>query len=442
MDIVIVGGSYAGITAALSARKKFPQGVITLLEKKQELGFTPGALNLVLNQQLAKLADGFFMTVAQLEAAGIKLKLGAEVVGLDTTLQEVCYRTGTTSQTLTYDKLILATGSKQDSSIIKGIETKRLVKFKSLAKGEASLALIKASQTFAVVGAGQVGIEMADSLVKQGKQVQVIESMGSILGRYFDSEMVAPLLTRMKERGVSFSLNESVREIVETAEGLVLKTQRADFSAEAAVFGVNVKPNLAYLKDELVLHSDQSLVVDDYLQTSAPNVFGIGDCIQTKSSLAGESFYVALANNAIRTGQLVVENLIAPRLKFKGSLRTVATKVFDYYIASTGMTEAESIFYDEAIAVHHVSQKLGMFQETNIVHGKLIYNRQTGKVLGAQLLSEGNILEKINTLALGIQTGVTVSDLAQKDYFFHPAWSAYLELTNQLGFVKEPRDED
>ena len=138
----------------------------------------------------------------------------------------------------------------------------------------------------------------------------------------------------------------------------------------------------------------------------------------------------------MRAGVVVVDNLIEPQTVFIGSARTIGTKVFDYFIASTGMTEAESIFFDEEISTTYVTQSSSLFNQEPI-KGKLLYNKATRKILGAQFISKSNILEKINTLSLGIQMGITVEELAQKDYYFHPAWSPVYDVTNQLGLMKD-----
>ena len=437
MEIVIVGGSFAGVTAALTARKKFPAAMITLIDKKAELGFIPGALNLILNGKMKALQQAFFISLAQLKEANITLLLNSEVMGLEVDHHHLHFRQGDQLKTLSYTKLIIASGSSQTSTKIKGMASTKIITYKSLAETKAALELIQRSDSLTIIGGGQVGIEMADSLVRLGKKVQLIESMAHILAKYFDPEMVELVVAEMGQRGVELYFDQSVQAIKEIETGLEIITQKQVFVSESAIYGINVKPNLSYLNGAVNCHGDQTILVDEYLQTSAEDVFAIGDCIQMPSSLANESFYVPLVNNAVRGAIVAIENLNGPHQRFIGSARTLGTKVFGYYLASTGLTEAESIFFDEEIAVQHVTQQPSLYQLGAEIRGKLVYNRQTGKILGAQLVSKDNILEKINTLALGIQMGLTVTELAHKDYFFHPAWTNIYDITNQLGLMKE-----
>lgn len=437
MDIVIVGGSFAGITAAVTARKKFKKATITLLEKENSIGFIPGALHCLLNGEIENLEEAHFITIEEVEKQNIQVILNAKVESMDTANQRLSYEKMNQLKEITYDKLILATGSVQNSYQLKGIESAKILKYKTVEKTREALKLVSENNVFTIVGGGQIGIEMADCLINQKKKVQLIESMNGILVKYFDQEMIAPLLKEMENKGVVLYFNETVKEIQEIEEHLILKTQNHKIESDCAVFALSVKPNIPYLAPEIRCHEDGSIFVDEYLQTSIKNVFAIGDSIQMHSSLSDETFYISLTNNAVRTGVVVVDNLMDPKTPFIGTARTIGTNVFGYYIASVGMTETESIFFDEEIAVTHVCQPASLFNRQQTINGKLVYNAVSGKILGAQLISKVNILEKINTLSLSIQTGMTVTDLAQKDYFFHPSWSTVYDITNQLGLMKD-----
>jgi NADPH-dependent 2,4-dienoyl-CoA reductase/sulfur reductase-like enzyme len=437
MKVIIIGGSFAGITAALTARKKYKEATIILLEKEEKIGFIPGTLYSLLNGEIDSLEEGYFITIEELERLAIQVQLNATVESMDTDSKKVTYNILHQPVTISYDKLILATGSVQDSYQVKGMESDKIVKYKTIEKTRVALELVKKNQVFTIVGGGQIGLEMANSLINKKKKVQLIESMNGLVVKYFDREMIEPLLKEMQNQGVTFYFNETVKEIKESEETLILKTQNRSIESDCAVFGLSVKPNIPYLDSKVRRHEDGSVFVDEYLQTSVKNVFAIGDTIQMQSSLSNETFYISLVNNAVRTGIVVADNLVHSQTPFIGSARTIGTKVFGYYIASTGMTEAESIFFDQKIAVSHVSQPVSLFNKEQTINGKLIYNAVSGKILGAQFISKANILEKINTLSLAIQMGMTVTELAQKDYFFHPIWSAVYDITNKLGLMKD-----
>ncbi|MHC5217879.1 FAD-dependent oxidoreductase [Enterococcus sp. LJL128] len=431
MNVVIIGASFAGIAAAIGIRQKYKEASVQLLDKQADIGFLPGGLNLWADGQVEQLQEARYITPEQLRQQGIDLCLAAEVTAVDTVLHYLKYEKEGTEFQIAFDKLVLATGSSQWSRQIPGSNSSKVLKYKFLEGSSHSLDVLADSQSVAVIGGGQIGGEAIDSLLKLKKDIHLFESMDYLLFKYFDQEMILPVQEDMKQAGVHFHFNETVEEIVEQGQ-LSIKTRKGDYQCDGAVFAMNVRPDLAYLDRRVERHMDGTILVDNYLQTSQKDVFAVGDCIQIRHSLDTESVYIPLVNNAVRTGLTVAENLIDPAVEFTGSLRTIGTKLGEYYIGSTGLTEAESLFYPEEVAAVHLTQKAALFSE-EMISGKLIFEKSTKKLLGAQLVSKVDILEKINTLALSIQVGQTLVELYQKDYLFHPFFTNILDITNHLG---------
>lgn len=345
-------------------------------------------------------------------------------------------------QWYSYDKLILATGASQFSTQIRGSQTEKLLKYKFLSGALAAVPLLENSQTVAVIGAGPIGMEAIDFLVKMKKTVHVFESLENLLPKYFDKEMVAEVQKSLEKQAVIFHFEETVLGIEETANGIVLETSEQEISCDSGIFALNLHPQLAYLDKKIQRNLDQTIAVDPYLQTSVPNVFAIGDCISVMNEPVAETFYAPLVNNAVRTGLVVANNLEEKTHRFIGSLRTMGTKVGDYYLASTGLTETEGLFFPQTLASIIVRQPAPPLQHGTEILGKLIYDKVTQRVLGAQLCSKNNCLEKINTLALSIQTGQTLTDLLQKDYFYQPALTNIYDITNLMGASAYWREND
>lgn len=285
-------------------------------------------------------------------------------------------------------------------------------------------------------------MEAIDFLVKMKKTVHVFESLENLLPKYFDKEMVAEVQKSLEKQAVIFHFEETVLGIEETANGIVLETSEQEISCDSGIFALNLHPQLAYLDKKIQRNLDQTIAVDAYLQTSVPNVFAIGDCISVMNEPVAETFYAPLVNNAVRTGLVVANNLEEKTHRFIGSLRTMGTKVGDYYLASTGLTETEGLFFPQTLASVIVRQPAPPLQHGTEILGKLIYDKVTQRVLGAQLCSKNNCLEKINTLALSIQTGQTLTDLLQKDYFYQPSLTNIYDITNLMGASAYWREND
>ncbi|MFD2308440.1 FAD-dependent oxidoreductase [Enterococcus termitis] len=434
MKVVIIGASFAGISAALTLRKKYSDAAIYLIEKQATVGYLPGGLNLYFNEKINSIDDATFISEEQLTDQTINLLLSAEVISLDSEQQIINYQKDDQIFALSFDKLILATGSSQWSNKIVGSHSEKVLKYKFLSDVQPAIKQLNESHTVALIGGGQIGAEAADTLLNKGIEVHLYEQMDYLLFKYFDKEMISPVQQEMEKRGVVFHFNETVEKISDTEQTLIVETQKSRLPVDRAIYAMNVRPDLSYLDEQIKIHTDQTIYVDEFLQTSQKNIFAAGDCIQIPYSLSDESFYIPLVNNAVRTGAVVAQNLIEPTTKFIGSVRTIGTKLVDYYVASAGLTEAEGFFHDQLIEVAYAQQVSSLFSGEQDIFGKIIFEKNSHRILGAQLVSKTNILEKINTLALGIQTGQTIEMFYQKDFLYHPYFSSVMDITNQLAY--------
>ncbi|MFW7419594.1 FAD-dependent oxidoreductase [Vagococcus fluvialis] len=417
MKIVIIGASFSGVHCALKAKELYPYDEVILIEKEEELGYLPSGLTLLLNKEIASLDEANFISKEQIVQSGIHLMLGICVKSFDFTNQSL----STTDGEVFYDRLVLAMGSSQFSQKLMSEHTGFLTYKK---KKEALNAFDKLNETdqVAVIGAGQAGMELASALVHCGKRVTLVESMDYPLYKSFDKEFIEPLVASIKRNdSIETLFGQTVREITDN-KTLRLVTQQKEIESEAIFLATNVRPNLAIFEGKLDYHVDQTLKVDHYFETSEPNVFAIGDLIQVPSLLLDQTVYLPLINNAIRSGTICAENLKEKQTEYLGSIRIIGTKVFDYYLASCGLTEADSFLYEGQVATVTINAPFTI-AETEPVRVKFTYNQETGVLLGTQIMSKQNILDKINTYALAIDMKMTIKELAQKDYFYHPSYT-------------------
>ncbi|MEG0444115.1 MAG: FAD-dependent oxidoreductase [Carnobacterium sp.] len=441
MKVVIIGASFAGVAAALEVRKKHSDAEIMLLEKQSTLGYIPNGLHLYWENKIDDLESAYFITKEQLGKQGIRYCLEASVEKIHTVHKTVDYLRHGQEVTIAYDKLIIATGSSQLSQKISGSSGESVLKYKRHHEAQAALAKMEASQSVTIIGAGQVGVEAADLLSRQQKKVTLIESMDYVLFKYFDRDMIQPLQQKMVEQGIDLRLNQTVSSITTDADKQVtVRFGNEAITSDTAILGVNVRPDLHFLDEHIQLHMDQTIAVDRYMRTSVEDVFAVGDCIQLTFGEDDDTVYIPLVNNAVRTGIVAAANLIQPERTFKGSLRTIGTSILGYYIASTGVTEAESLFTGQTVKAYRQEVRLTSLPDADTVTIKWIYDAASHVLLGAQMISTSNILEKINTVALAIQTKQTLEDLQQKDYFFHPSFTQMISATNVVSWL-EVRDD-
>lgn len=442
MKVVIIGASFAGVAAALEVSNRHSAAEVILLEKQATLGYIPNGLHLYWDKKIEHLNDARFTTKEQLEKEGITCCLNAAVKKINTDKKIIAYDYHGEEESLAYDKLIIATGSHQLSDKIIGGSEESVLKYKWYEQAQEALSRVMESQHVAIIGGGQVGVEAADLLSRQGKKITLIESMDYVLFKYFDKEMIHPITSKMAESGVDVRLQKTVSSVrVETDNTTTVVLGNETVSADAVVMSVNVRPDLDFLDKRIELNADSTIAVDCYLRTSATDVFAVGDCIQL-SGPGEDRLYIPVINNAVRTGMVAASNLIEPTTPFKGSLRTIGTKVFDHYIASTGITEAESVFIDRKVKSYRQKVRLSSYENAETAELKWVYDAQTKELLGAQITSTADVLEKINTLALAIQTKQTVEALQQKDYFFHPSYVNMVSATNLVPWIGERTDRN
>lgn len=419
MKVVIVGASFAGVHCALRAKELRPYDEIILIEAEEELGYLPSGLTLLMNEKITNLDEATFITETELTRKGIRLLLGKRVTEFDFSQKKVLI----TQEEIYYDRLVLAMGSSQASQKLIS-EHPGFLTYKKKTEAQEAFKRVQASEKIAVIGAGQTGMELASALVKQNKQVSIIESMSYPLYKSFDEDFIQPFITELRQNSLVETLfSHTVKEIVdeESAE-LTLATQQEEITCDAAFLATNVRPDLSVFKEQLAFHTDQTLKVDDYLETSQPDVFAIGDLIQVPSLFLKQSVYLPLINNAVRSGHICAENLEQKETTYNGAIRIIGTHLFDYYLASCGLTEADAFLYEGSIETFNLTLPVSTINPTPIKI-KFIYNETTKVLLGAQMMSKENILEKINTYALAIDLNLTIDDLAQKDYFYHPLFA-------------------
>ncbi|TVP93390.1 FAD-dependent oxidoreductase [Alkalibacterium sp.] len=442
MKVVIIGASFAGVAAALEVSNRYSDAEVILLEKQVTLGYIPNGLHLYWDKKIEHLNDARFTTREQLEKEGITCCLHAEVQKINIDKKVIAYDYHGKEESIAYDKLIIATGSHQLSDKIIGGSEESVLKYKWYDQAQAALSRVKESQRVAIIGGGQVGVEAADLLIRQGKKVTLIESMDYVLFKYFDKEMIHPITRKMVEAGLDVRLQKTVSSVsMEPDNTTTVVLGNETVAADAVVMSVNVRPDLDFLDNRIELNADSTIAVDCYLRTSAKDVFAVGDCIQL-SGPGEDRVYIPVINNAVRTGMVAASNLIEPTTPFKGSLRTIGTKVFDHYIASTGLTEAESAFTGRRVKSHRQEVRLSSYENAETAVLKWVYDAQNHELLGAQITSTADVLEKINTLALAIQTKQTIEALQQKDYFFHPSYVNMVSATNLVPWIGERTDRD
>lgn len=416
MRVVIIGGSFGGIQAALEIKQASPETEVLVIEKQTELGFIPGSLALILKGEASSVDELRWITQKEAERFGIQVKTGVSCTGL-VAENQISLSTG---EKISFDRLVIATGSKQSfqqsttrSSRVKTCKTEQEV--------EEILSMLNDLTTVAIIGGGHVGLELANAFVQTDKQIHLFESDEMLMGHYFDEEMIHPLETAIRESSINLHMSTFVEKVEETKnEKARLYFDETYLEVDLVLLANSTRPD-NQLWRALDCNDDGTLKVNAYLQTSNPKIYAIGDTIQVKFQLTNEKLYLSLVNNAIRTAKIASQNITGTLKKDSGTVRLSGNYWFGYFVGSAGLIEKEELFYPEKIKRKKMEIPISVVSKER-VKVKLILNAKTNVLLGVQLISKSVNSALLDSFATAIQEQQTLSDFMLNEHFFHPSF--------------------
>ena len=340
---------------------------------------------------------------------------------------------GGQSSTVEYDKLVLATGANPVRPPLEGRDLNGIFSVKDVDDADAVLKWVTAAgmAKAVIVGAGLIGMEMADVLTARGLSVTVVEALGTVLPGALDEEIAAPLAGYLRRKGVILRLGEKVVRF-EGSSGRVGRviTERAAVDADIVILAIGVRPNVRLARDAgLTIGLTGAIAVNEMLQTSDPNIYAGGDCVENRHLVTGAVAYAPMGSTANKHGRIIGTNVTGGRDVFPGVLGTTLVKALDNNVGRTGLgeKEARAAGFDVVTALaagpDHVNYYPG-FRDTLL---KVIADRNTGRVLGGQGMGRGDLAKRIDVLATAITFGATVDALANIDLGYAPQYNTPLD---------------
>lgn len=348
--VVIVGGGAAGASAAARARRLDPEAEIVMLDKGLFISHAPCGIPYYIGGVVKEAQDLAIYTPPEefAKERRITVKINAEVFDVDTKNQVVYAREGNETVKYQWDVLIIATGAKPITLPVEGHDLNGILTLRLPHEAPKLREEVEKASTVAVVGGGYIGLEVAEALRNLGKRVLLFEMMPHVLPTTFDEDMAKLIHDELIKNGVELHLNEKVVGFRGGVNGHVNKviTEKGEYNIDKVVMGVGVRPDvdLAVKAGARLGETGGAVWVNEYMETSVPNVYAAGDVAETWSLITGKRMYVALAPPANKMGgQVAGANAVKGRfLKFPGVLGTAVTKVFSLYVARTGLTERQA----------------------------------------------------------------------------------------------------
>lgn len=437
--LIIVGGVAAGATAAARARRLSGDTEITIIEQGSYVSYANCGLPYFISGDIQKRSKLLLQTKEGFLARyRVNVLLNTTAVEILRAEKKIKIKTEGVESLLDYDSLILAQGGKPFIPNIQGKDLSHVFSLWTVPDTDAIQSYIAKNnpKTAAVIGGGFIGLEMAEAFTKRGIKTHVVELQKHIMPM-MDSEFSFLGEKALKESGVELSLASGLERIEEKA---IYLSDGTKIDAEIVLLSIGVRAELTLAKSAgLELSANGSVVVDEYLKTSDDSIYASGDMIEVTHKVSGTKVRMPLAGPANRQGRLAASNALGMKLTYKGAIGTSAVKLFEYTLASTGLTEKAAldakINAGTAIIVkdHHASYYPGAEELTM----KLVYNVDTGKILGAQAFGKAGVDKRIDVIAMAIQGKLSVDDLAEVDLAYAPPYSSANDPVNLLGFIAQ-----
>jgi len=442
MKVIIVGGVAAGPKVAAKVVRLMPNAEVTILDKGRLLSYAGCGLPYYISGAVHDEAQLISSPVGEVRdpvffqnVKNVHVMNQTEALEIDRPHKRLRVRQRFADQDtwLDYNKLVLATGAVPIVPQVPGIDLKNIFTLHGVADAENIRAILEAGHASDVVilGGGLIGVEVTEALVRKGCRVTIVEKRQQIL-RILDWEMARLVERHLESQGVKVLTNT----VVERFQGDQKKvntvvTTKGLLPADMVIVGVGVRPNTTLAQQaQLDLGpTTGGIVVNDYLQTSDPDIYAAGDCIETTHILTEKPVYMPLGSNANRQGRIAAVNICGQTETFPGVLGSMACKVLDYAIACTGLTEAQARDHQfETITILAPGPDREHFvPDARLLMLKLVVDRRSRRLLGAQAIGPGNADKRIDVAALAIYNRMTVDQLANMDFCYAPPYSTVMD---------------
>ncbi|WP_251865587.1 FAD-dependent oxidoreductase [Enterococcus malodoratus] len=446
MKIVIVGGVAGGMSAATRLRRLMEDAEIIVLEKGPFVSFANCGLPYYVSGEIADREALLVQTPESLKARfNLDVRPFHEVTSISPENKTVTVKNDQGSFTESYDKLILSPGAKPLIPEMAGLtEATNVYSLRNVPDLDRIMqALEKESAKATVIGAGFIGLEMAENLKSRGLDVTVIEKAPHVLPP-LDEEMAAFVKNELIKQGVRIITGESAQSFSERGQKIRL-TNGEEVTSDLTILSVGVRPeNTLANQAGLETGLGGGILVDENYQTSMPDIFAVGDAIVVKQQVSGEDALISLASPANRQGRQVADVISGLKRTNRGSIGTAIVRVFDLAAAATGLSERVVKQLGLDYQVVHVSGKdhAGYYPGASDLTLKVVFEPKSGKIYGAQGVGANGVDKRIDILATAIKGGLTIFDLPELEFTYAPPFGSAKDPVNMLGYAAINLSED
>ncbi len=448
--IVIVGGVAGGASCATRARRLSESAEIVMFERGPYVSFANCGLPYYVGDVISD-EKNLLVATAELfqNRFNIDVRLHSDVIAIDRAGKRITVRDVQTGKTYheSYDALVLAPGSKPIRPSLPGIDMPGIFTLRTIPESRQIREWIEQrdAASAVIVGGGFIGLEMAENLVKRGLSVRIVEMAPHVMPA-IDTEMALPVGEYLKEQGIALTLGDAVAgfERGDGGRGItVLTASGGRHLCDMVILSIGVRPEIELAqKAGLEIGALGGIRVNSRLQTSDADIWAVGDAIEVRDFITGRWTLLPLAGPANRQGRTAAGVILGGDYDFRGVQNTVACRVMERTIAATGLTENTIIRYNRdgaGIAYEKIylepGQHVGYYPDASPISIKLVFERGSGRVLGAQAVGKEGVEKRIDVIAMAIQMEATVFDLEEAELCYAPQFGAAKDPVNLAGMI-------
>ena len=449
MKVVIVGGVAAGATAAARLRRLDEQAEILIFERSGHISYANCGLPYYIGDVITDPEALTLQTPEQFFARfRVQVRVRHEVTALHPERKAVSVTDLATGRTFeeSYDKLILAPGARPTQPRLPGVGLERVFTLRTVEDTFRIKEFIQKNKPRSAVlaGGGFIGLELAENLRELGMEVTIVQRPKQLMNP-FDADMAALIHAEMRRHGVQLALGSTVEGFASTNRGVeVLRKDEPSLQADMVVLAIGVTPDTALAKSAgLALGIKDSILVNDRMETSVPDIYAAGDAVQVRHAVTGQDALISLAGPANKQGRIIADNICGMDSRYTGSQGSSVVKVFSMTAAATGVNEknARNAGFDPEAVILSPMSHAGYYPGGRLMTMKLVYDKPTLRVLGAQIVGYEGVDKRIDVLATAIHAGMTAPQLQELDLAYAPPYSSAKDPVNMAGFMAEDLDQ-
>ena len=443
MKIVIVGGVAGGATAAARIRRNSEEAEIIMFEKGEYISYTNCGLPYYIGGVIGCRDSLFVQTPESFgRRFNIDVRTRSEVIRINPACKTVSVRTSDGNvYEESYDRLLLSPGASPVVPPLKGVGSARVFTLRNVNDTDRIKEFMSREgvRRAVIIGAGFIGLEMAENLRNAGLEVAVVEMADQVMGP-LDYSMAAIVHCHLQQHGVELFLKRAVESFDDVPEGIAVNLDTGEvIKAQMVILSIGVRPETSLVSDAgLKIGEARGIHVDEYLRTSDRNIYAVGDAVEFPHPVTGTPCLNSLAGPANRQARIVADNIVfGDRIKYEGSIGTSVAKVFDLTVASTGLPakRLKQMEIPCLSATVHPGSNAGYYPGAEQISIKITFSPSDGRLLGAQIVGRSGVDKRIDEFAMVIKHGGTVYDLTVTEHAYAPPFSSAKDPVAIAGYV-------